>query len=182
MQQNRSNRNLPPRYTGPRCNLNITSKNIRLVGTKEHDGVHNLSTALAVARSYDLDLIEIKIENNDTSICRIEALDKYLYQQKQKLKEQKKNSHATEMKEIRLSPDISDNDIAYRVKNALAWFKEGHKVKCTLTFKGRQILFKDKGEMQMLKFASLVEEAGQLEAMPKLDGKRMFCIFKPKSK
>lgn len=157
----------------------IKSPNIRIVGSDEFDGVYTLSEALALSWEEQMDLIEIK-NQGDTSICKLMALDKFLYQEKQKKKEQKKNNKGGEIKEIRLGVEISENDISYRVKNALGFLSEGNKVKCLIQFKGRQIVHKERGELVLLSFADQCKEKGALEYLPKLEGKKMHITIKPK--
>lgn len=163
----------------PIFNQKINSQEIRIVDSDGFDGIYNLSDAMNLAFEKGLDLIEInKTEKN--SVCKLMELGKFLYQQKQKKKEQKKKTLTQEVKEIRLSTEISENDLSYRIKSAIDWLKSGDKVKCTLVFKGRQMSFKDKGEVVILRFVSALSEVGQLEFMPKLEGKKMFCLIKPK--
>lgn len=160
-------------------NRSIRNKTIRVV--EDFAGVYTLDEALQIANNEGLDLIEISNQpERNTSICKIMEVGKFLYQQKKKEKEKAKNSHQTEIKEVRLSADISQNDISYRVKNCIEFLKEGNKVKCTMLFRGREILFKDKGELVMLEFANALQEVGVLESMPKLEGKKLSCILKPK--
>lgn len=157
----------------------IKSPNIRIVGSEQYDGVYTLSEALSLGRSEGLDLIEIK-NQDDTSICKLMEFSKYQYQEKQKAKEQKKNNKGGEIKEIRLGVEISENDISYRVKNALGFLSEGNKVKCVIQFRGRQIVHKERGELVLLSFADQCKENGALEYMPKLEGKKMHITIKPK--
>ena len=157
----------------------IKSKNVRIVGLGQFDGVYSISEALSLGYQQNLDLIEIK-NQGDTSICKLMPFDKFLYQEKQKKKEQRKNSKNVEIKEIRLSTDISDNDVSYRVKNALGFLSEGNKVKCLIQFKGRQIVHKERGELVLLNFANECKEKGVLEYLPKLEGKKMHITIKPK--
>ena len=157
----------------------IKSPSIRIVGSEQYDGVYSLSEALALGGSEGLDLIEIK-NQDDTSICKMMELSKFLYQEKQKKKEQKKNNRGSEIKEIRLGVEISENDISYRVKNAISFLSEGNKVKCLIQFKGRQIVHKERGELVLLSFADQCKEKGVLEYLPKLEGKKMHITIKPK--
>lgn len=157
----------------------IKSPNIRVVGSEQYDGVYTLSEALALSRSEGLDLIEIK-NQYDTSICKLMEFSKFQYQEKQKKKEQKKNNKGGELKEIRLGVEISENDISYRIKNAIDFLSDGNKVKCVIQFRGRQIVHKERGEIVLLSFADQCKDNGLLEYMPKLEGKKMHIIIKPK--
>jgi len=162
-----------------RINNQITTNKIRLVGTENKDGIYTYYEALDFARKEDVDLIEISFKD-DTSICKLMEYKKFLYQLKQKEKETKANQKTQLTKEIRLSPEISENDLSYRIKNAIEFLKEGNKVKLTLIFKGRAINFREKGELVLLQFADAVKENCVLENMPKLEGKKMSCTLKPK--
>ena len=157
----------------------IKSPNIRVVGSEQYDGVYTLTEALELSRVEGLDLIEIK-NQGDTSICKLTELSKFLYQEKQKKKEQKKNNKGGEIKEIRLGVEISENDISYRVKNAIGFLSEGNKVKCIIQFRGRQIVHKERGEIVLLSFADQCKEKGGLEYLPKMEGKKMHITIKPK--
>src|SRR6185369_8224415 len=158
-----------------RVNRQITSNSIRIVGTEEYDGIYDFREASGIAIKNNTDLIEISFKEG-TSICKLMDFDKFIYQLKQKEKEGKANQKIQLIKEIRLSAEISENDLSYRIKNAIEFFKEGHKVKLALMFKGRAINFKEKGELVMLQFADAVKEYSILENMPKLEGKKMLCV------
>lgn len=162
-------------------NNNIKSSEIRVTGSGEFDGQYTFGEAITIARSNDLDLIEISV-NNGQSICRLMEIGKFLYEKKKKEKQSKKATSQTQLKIVKLGPDTFDNDIEYRVKQAIEWLKAGDKVKCELLFKGRQIVHTDKGRLVMLKFANGVSDYGELEAMPQLNGKVMTQIIKPKTK
>ena len=164
-----------------KINSRIFAKSIRIVGSDGFDGVYNRNEALQLATTEGTDLIQMS-ETNGQAICKLMEYKKFLYQQKQKEKEKKQKQKSQELKEIRLSPDISSNDVAYRIKNAIEFLKEGSRVKLSLQFKGRQINHKEKGELVLLSFAESVAEFGILENMPKLEGKKMFSVLKPKNK
>lgn len=132
-----------------------------------------------MARDMGLDLVEIS-PNADPPVCRIIDYNKFLYEKKKKDKEIKAKSAKSEVKEIRFTPNTDEHDFDFKSKHAERFLKEGNKVKAYVQFRGRAILFKDRGELLLLKFAERLAEAGQLESMPKMEGKRMLAIFAPK--
>jgi len=132
-----------------------------------------------MAREMGLDLVEIS-PNANPPVCRIIDYNKFLYEKKKKEKEIKAKSAKSEVKEIRFTPNTDEHDFDFKSKHAEKFLKEGNKVKAYVQFRGRAILFKDRGELLLLKFAERLAEAGQLESMPKMEGKRMLAIFAPK--
>ncbi|MCK7555221.1 translation initiation factor IF-3 [Chitinophaga sedimenti] len=127
-----------------------------------------------------LDLVEIS-PNAAPPVCRIIDYNKFLYEKKKKEKEMKANAHKSEVKEIRFTPNTDDHDFDFKAKHAEKFLKEGNKVKTYVQFKGRAIMFKERGELILLKFAERLAEVGALEGMPLMEGKRMIAIFAPKS-
>lgn len=183
--QTKGNFNRAAKPQGPLHNSQIKyqlrARIVRIVGSEPFikNDEYSIDDALGFAEQQGVDLIAISTAQ-EIPICKLMPLDKYLYEQKQKEKEKKKQASAQELHELKFSPEISDNDVSYRVKQALDWLKKGDKVKCTLQFKGRQMMHRDRGELVLLQFADAVKEAGIPEHMPKLEGKRMFMILKPK--
>jgi translation initiation factor IF-3 len=161
-----------------RINHQIKAAKVKIVGSTA-DGTYSPQQAMQLAQQQAVDLVEINLQG-ELSICKLIEYSKFLYQLKQKEKEQKRNQKTNELKEIQLSCDISENDVAYRVKNAIEWLKEGNRVKLSLMFKGRQNARVAQGELVMLQFSEQVSEYGTLEAMPSREGKKMFCTIKPK--
>ena len=143
-------------------------------------GVYSTDEARKIAREQELDLVEISPQA-DPPVCRIIDYNKFLYDKKKKEKEMKAKAKTTEMKEIRFTPNTDDHDFDFKSKHAESFLKEGNKVKAYVQFKGRAIQFKDRGELLLLKFADRLKEFGQLESMPKLEGKRMLAIISPKT-
>jgi translation initiation factor IF-3 len=115
-------------------------------------------------------------------VCKIIDYNKFLYEEKKKKKEMKAKSKTSEVKEIRFTPNTDDHDFEFKVKHAEKFLNEGDKVKAHVQFKGRAIMFKERGELLLLKFADSLKEHGALEGMPKLEGKRMQIMLAPKSK
>lgn len=163
-----------------RTNNMIRVPNVRLVGENVEIGVYPTIDAQRMANDLGLDLVEISPQA-DPPVCKIIDYNKFLYEKKKKEKEMKAKSKVSEVKEIRFTPNTDDHDFDFKSKHAENFLKDGNKVKAYVQFKGRAIMFKERGELLLLKFAERLVEAGTLESMPKLEGKRMFAIFAPKS-
>lgn len=129
----------------------------------------------------ELDLVEISPTANPP-VCRIIDYKKFLYEQKKKQKEIKAKTAKVVVKEIRLGPNTDDHDFNFKLKHAMKFLEDGAKVKVDVFFRGRAIIYKDKGEIILLKFAQALEEIGKVERLPKLEGKRMIMIITPKKK
>lgn len=134
---------------------------------------------MALADDLELDLVEISPSANPP-VCKIMDYKKFLYEQKKKQKEIKSKSAKVVVKEIRLGPNTDDHDFNFKLKHAIKFLQEGAKVKVDVFFKGRSIIYKDKGEYILLRFAQELEEYGKVERLPKLEGKRMIMIVAPK--
>ncbi|WP_342344004.1 translation initiation factor IF-3 [Carboxylicivirga mesophila] len=164
-----------------RINRNIRVPQVRLVGDNiENPGVYPTMEAIKIADELDLDLVEIS-PNADPPVCKITDYQKFLYQQKRKQKELKAKAVKVVVKEIRFGPNTDDHDYQFKLKHAEKFLNEGAKVKAYVFFKGRSILFKDKGEILLLRFAQDLEEIGKVEQLPKLEGKRMTMFIAPKA-
>jgi translation initiation factor IF-3 len=163
-----------------RTNNMIRVPNVRLVGENITVGVYPLADALKMAQEQQLDLVEIS-PNADPPVCKIIDYNKFLYEKKRKEKEMKAKSKASEVKEIRFTPNTDDHDFDFKAKHAEKFLKDGDKVKAYVQFKGRAIQFRERGELLLLKFAERLNEVGVLEGMPKMEGKRMLAIWAPKS-
>ena len=159
----------------------IDNMEVRLVGENLEPGVYPLSKALDLCRELEVDLVEISPGANPP-VCRAVDYNKFLYEKKRKEKEQKANSQKSEVKEIRFTPNTDEHDFDFKAKHAEKFLLDGNKVKAYVQFKGRAIMFKDRGELILLKFAERLIEVGTLEGMPKLEGKRMHAIFASKAK
>lgn len=171
---------VPRKEAEHRINEHIRVPQVRLVGDNVTVGVYTTDEARKIAREQELDLVEISPQA-DPPVCRIIDYNKFLYDKKKKEKEMKAKAKTTEMKEIRFTPNTDDHDFDFKSKHAESFLKEGNKVKAYVQFKGRAIQFKDRGELLLLKFADRLKEIGQLESMPKLEGKRMLAIISPKT-
>ena len=139
------------------------------------------SQALSLARELELDLVEIS-PKADPPVCRITEYKKFLYDQKKKQKEIKAKQTKVTVKEIRFGPNTDDHDFQFKLKHARKFLEEGSKLKAYVFFRGRTIVFKERGEILLLKFAQELEDVGVVEQMPKLEGKRMTIMFNPKKK
>lgn len=165
-----------------KLNEEITAPEVRLVGDEDTEpAIYPLSTALRMAEEKGVDLVEIS-PNATPPVCRIIDYKKFLYEKKKKDKEQKAKSKQSEIKEIRFTPNTDDHDFDFKSKHAENFLKEGDKVKCYVQFRGRAIMFQERGELLLLKFAERLAEVGALESMPKMEGRRMIAMFSPKKK
>lgn len=168
--------NLKDQY---RINERIRVREVRLVGDDVEPGVYPTSQALKMAEDQGLDLVEIS-PNAVPPVCRITDFQKFLYQQKKRQKEQKAKSVKVIVKEIRFGPQTDDHDYNFKLKHAKGFLEEGAKVKAYVFFKGRSILFKEQGEVLLLRFANDLEDYGKVEQLPVLEGKRMIIMLSPK--
>ncbi|MCF0244472.1 MAG: translation initiation factor IF-3 [Bacteroidaceae bacterium] len=161
-----------------RINEQIRAKEVRLVG---EDGSMVVPTrqALDMARQQEVDLVEIS-PNAEPPVCRIIDYSKFLYQQKKRAKEMKQKQVKQEVKEIRFGPQTDEHDYNFKLKHAKEFLEEGNKVRAYVFFRGRSILFKEQGEVLLLRFANDLEEFGKVDQLPKLDGKKMFLYLSPK--
>ena len=162
-------------------NENIRAREVRLVGDNVTQGIYPIQEARRIADELELDLVEIS-PNAEPPVCKILDYQKYLYQQKKKAKEIKAKATKIVVKEIRFGPQTDDHDYNFKLKHAIGFLQEGAKVKAYVFFKGRSILFKEQGEVLLLRFANDLEEYGKVESMPTLEGKRMFIMLSPKKK
>jgi translation initiation factor IF-3 len=164
-----------------RINDRIRAKEVRLVGDDLEQGVYSIQEALNIADKQQLDLVEIS-PNAVPPVCKVIDYQKFLYQQKKRQKDQKAKSTKLIVKEIRFGPQTDDHDYDFKLKHAKAFLEEGSKVKAYVFFKGRSILFKEQGEVLLLRFANDLEDFGKVESMPVLEGKRMIIMLAPKKK
>jgi translation initiation factor IF-3 len=143
--------------------------------------IYSLSEALRLAEQMELDLVEIA-PNAEPPVCRIIDYSKFLYEQKKKQKQMKQNAAKTVIKEIRFGPNTDDHDFNFKLNHARKFLQEGAKIKAFVFFKGRSILFKEKGEILLMKFVQELDEFGKAESMPVMEGKRMIVFLAPKKK
>jgi len=173
----RFNRQPEPEH---RINDRIRVPQVRLVGDNVQVGIYSIEEAKRIAREQELDLVEIS-PNADPPVCKVIDYKKFLYEKKRKEKEMKANAKQSEVKEIRFTPGTDDHDFDFKAKHAEKFLKDGNKVKAYVQFKGRAIMFKERGELVLLKFAERLADVGQPESLPKLEGKRMLLMLTPKT-
>ncbi len=154
---------------------------MRVVGEDIKVDVYPIAEAIKMAQAQGLDLVEIS-PKAEPPVCKIIDYSKFKYEQKKKQKEIKANAQKSVLKEIRFGPNTDDHDFNFKVKHAENFLKEGAKVKAYVHFAGRSIVYKERGEILLLKFAQQLEELGKVESMPALEGKRMYLMLAPKGK
>lgn len=164
-----------------RVNDAIVAKEIRLVMEGSEPQIMTVKEAIALADEQELDLVEIS-PNAVPPVCKIMDYNKFLYEQKRKQKELKAKQSKVVIKEIRFGPNTDDHDFNFKLAHARSFLEEGSKVKAYVFFRGRTIVFKDRGELLLLRFAQELADLGTIEAMPKLEGKRMTIMINPKKK
>ena len=162
-------------------NERIRAREVRLVGDNVTPGIYPIQQALHIAQEQELDLIEIS-PTADPPVCKVLDYSKFLYQQKKRQKEQKAKATKVVVKEIRFGPQTDEHDYNFKLKHAIGFLQEGAKVKSYVFFKGRSILFKEQGEVLLLRFAQDLEEYAKVEQLPVLEGKRMIIMLSPKKK
>ena len=161
-----------------RVNEQIRVREVRIVG-ESGSSVMPTREALDMARQQGVDLVEIS-PNANPPVCRLIDYSKFLYQQKKRAKEMKAKQVKVEVKEIRFGPQTDEHDYQFKLKHAKEFLEEGNKVRAYVFFRGRSILFKEQGEVLLLRFANDLEEYGKVESMPSLEGKKMFLYLAPK--
>ena len=162
-----------------RVNEQIRAREVRIVGDGIESSVMSTSRAIQLAEQQGVDLVEIS-PNAEPPVCRLIDYSKFIYQQKKKQKEMKSKQTVVNVKEIRFGPQTDDHDYNFKLKHAKGFLADGDKVKAYVFFKGRSILFKEQGEVLLLRFAADLEEYGKVESMPVLEGKRMIMFVAPK--
>lgn len=163
-----------------RVNEDITADSVRLVGDNVNTGIYGIGEALDIADKQGLDLVEISVSQG-MSICKIIDYSKFQYLQRKKNREIKSNLHKVVVKEVRFTPNTSDHDFDFKLRHAINFLQSGAKVKVSVRFVGRQIMFKERGELILLRFSQSLESYGKVEHLPKLEGKRMSLLIAPLS-
>ncbi len=162
-------------------NEKIKAIEVRLVGDNITPGVFSIKQALDLAIEQGLDLVEIS-PNAVPPVCKIVDYNKFLYEKKRKEKEIKAHAKKVEVKEIRFTPNTDEHDVEFKAKHAEAFLKDGNKVRTFVMFKGRAIVFKERGELLLLQFADRLKDFATVEQLPALEGKKMFMTLAPKAK
>ena len=168
--------NLKSQY---RVNEQIRAREVRIVGDDIESQILSTRDALHIAEQKGVDLVEIS-PNAEPPVCRLIDYSKFIYQQKKRQKEMKAKQVKIDVKEIRFGPQTDDHDYNFKLKHAMGFLADGDKVKAYVFFRGRSILFKEQGEVLLLRFAQDLEEYGRVESMPVLEGKRMIMFIAPK--
>ncbi|MBT3612426.1 MAG: translation initiation factor IF-3 [Flavobacteriales bacterium] len=164
-----------------RTNREITAAFVRMVGEGGEPNIVSLDEALKIARNLNLDLVEIS-PKAEPPVCKIIDYKKFIYDQKKKQKAIKNKAQKVVIKELRFGPNTGEHDFDFKLKHAKSFLADGSKVKAFVFFRGRSIIFKDKGQILLLRLAQALEDIGVVETMPKLDGKKMIMIIAPKKK
>ena len=162
-----------------RINERITAQRVRVVGENVTVDVYPIQQAIKLAQDQGLDLVEIS-PNADPPVCKVVDYSKFKYEQKKKQKEIKSKAIKVVIKEIRFGPNTDEHDFNFKLKHAENFLQEGAKVKATVFFPGRTIIYKERGEILLLKFAQGLEDHGKVEQLPRLEGKRMSLMIMPK--
>lgn len=181
VRQHRGFRPREEKKNAHRINEAIRVPEIRLVGDNVEAGVYKTSQAIRMAEELELDLVEIS-PKAEPPVCKIIDYKKFLYEQKKREKMLKAKSTQITVKEIRFGPQTDEHDYEFKKKNAIKFLKEGSKLKAFVFFKGRSIIYKDQGQILLLRLAQDLEEYGKVETMPTLEGKRMTMFISPKKK
>ncbi|MCR9229266.1 MAG: translation initiation factor IF-3 [Flavobacteriaceae bacterium] len=161
-------------------NEKIKAREVRLVGDNVEMGVYPISKAREIATEQELDLVEIS-PNAEPPVCKVMDYKKFLYEQKKRDKAMKAKASKVVVKEIRFGPQTDDHDYEFKKRHAEKFLKDGAKLKAYVFFKGRSIVYKDQGEILLLRLAQELEDLGKVEQMPKLEGKRMTMFIAPKT-
>ncbi|MBN8566285.1 MAG: translation initiation factor IF-3 [Flavobacteriales bacterium] len=180
----RNNRGFQPRVEkkdAHRINNLIRVPEVRLVGDNIEPGVYKITEALRLAEELEVDLVEIS-PNAEPPVCKLMDYGKFIYEQKKRDKLLKSKSTQIVVKEIRFGPQTDEHDYEFKKKNAEKFLKEGSKLKAFVFFKGRSIIYKEQGQILLLRLAQDLEELGKVEALPVLEGKRMIMYIAPKKK
>ncbi|WP_157663542.1 MULTISPECIES: translation initiation factor IF-3 [unclassified Gilvibacter] len=162
-------------------NDKIKAPEVRLVGDNVEVGVYPLAKAKQIAADLELDLVEIS-PNANPPVCKAIDYKKFVYEQKKREKALKAKATKVTIKEIRFGPNTDDHDYEFKKKHAIKFLQDGAKLKAYVFFKGRSIIYKDQGQILLLRLAQELEEYGKVEQMPKLEGKRMIMFIAPKKK
>ena len=163
----------------PKRNREIRAYEVRLVGDPVNNAIVSIDRAVEMAEERGLDLVEIS-PNAEPPVCKILDYQKYLYLQKKKQKEMRTNTAKVVVKEVRFGPNTDEHDFSFKLRHAQKFLEEGNKVRAYVFFRGRSILFKDKGEILLLRFAQELEDYATVDQLPKIEGSRMNLLLSPK--
>lgn len=164
-----------------RINNRINAQQVRVVGDNIESGVYSLDEALKMAQELEVDLVEIS-PNASPPVCKVIDYGRFLYEQKKRQKEIKANAVKVVVKEIRFGPNTDEHDVEFKLKHAEKFLEEGNKVRAYVFYKGRSIIYKERGEVLLLQFAEKLADVSKVEQMPKMEGKKMIMMLAPKGK
>ena len=164
-----------------RVNDGIRHPEVRVVSSGDYDGVYKTHQALSLAKENDVDLIEINA-NANPPVCRIMDYSKFKYEQRKREKDNKDKSKTKPVKELKFGPNTGEHDFEFKLNHAKNFLEKGHKVKAYVQFRGREMAFKEKGELMLLRFAEALEAEGKVEALPQMNGRKMFMTISPRVK
>lgn len=162
----------------PNVNEEIRADKVRLIKPDEDHEVVDLERALEVAASYEMDLVEVA-PNANPPVCKVIDFGKFMYEKKKKEKEAKKKQHTMQVKELRFRPNTDDHDLEFKTRHARGFLEDGDKVKATVQFRGRDMLYTEKGKELLLNLAEELEDVGEIESDPAMEGRRMIMILTP---
>ncbi|RNC85262.1 MAG: translation initiation factor IF-3 [Balneola sp.] len=168
----------PVKEDRPRLNDEIKAMQLRVIKPDGGHEITNSDRALQIAESYNLDLVEIA-PNANPPVCKVIDYGKYQYEKKKKEKEAKKKQHTVTVKELRFRPNTDDHDLEFKTRHAREFLESGDKVKASVQFRGRDMLYTEKGELLLLKLAKSLEDVSKIESKPNLEGRRMIMILSP---
>ncbi|MDX1638950.1 MAG: translation initiation factor IF-3 [Balneolaceae bacterium] len=172
-----------PRKDPDRPNVNdeIRASKVRVIRPDEDHEIVPIDRALEIAASYDLDLVEVA-PNAKPPVCKVIDFGKFMYEKKKKEKEAKKKQHTMQVKELRFRPNTDDHDLEFKTRHARGFLEDGDKVKATVQFRGRDMLYTERGEDLLLDLAEELDDVGEIESKPTMEGRRMIMMIAPKSK
>ncbi|HLR26496.1 MAG TPA: translation initiation factor IF-3 [Fodinibius sp.] len=168
----------------PRSNEEIRSSKVRVIHPEDTDKEHEvvpIERAREIAQSYDLDLVEVA-PNAKPPVCKVLDFGKYMYKKKKKEKEAKKKQHTVQVKELRFRPNTDDHDLEFKTRHARGFLEDGDKVKATVQFRGRDMLYTDRGKELLMDLAEELEDISEIESRPNMEGRRMFMMLAPTGK
>lgn len=162
----------------PKVNDEIRSSKVRLIRPDEEHEIVSIERALEVAASFDLDLVEVA-PNAKPPVCKVIDFGKFMYEKKKKEKEAKKKQHTIQVKELRFRPNTDDHDLEFKTRHAREFLEGGDKVKATVQFRGRDMLYTEQGEELLKNLAEELEDVSKIESKPAMEGRRMIMILAP---
>ncbi|MEX2602212.1 MAG: translation initiation factor IF-3 [Balneolaceae bacterium] len=165
----------------PNVNEEIRANTVRIIKPDEGHEIVDLERALQIAESFKMDLVEVA-PDGDPPVCKVIDFGKFMYEKKKKEKEAKKKQHTMQVKELRFRPNTDDHDLEFKTRHARDFLTDGDKVKATVQFRGRDMLYTEKGKELLVNFAEELSDISEIENQPSMEGRRMIMILTPKGK